>query len=49
MHFPEAMPPLENEFWIRFMHGMHLGMEHYEMPMQVAGKEFNYYLIAKIP
>jgi hypothetical protein len=48
MHFPEAMPPLESEFWIRFMHGMHLGMEHYEMPMQVAGKEFNYWVYLAI-
>jgi pyruvate,water dikinase len=48
MHFPEAMPPLESGFWIRFMHGMHLGMEHYEMPMQVAGKEFNYWVYLAI-
>lgn len=41
MHFPEAMPPLESEFWTRFMHGMHQGMTHYEMPVQVASKEFN--------
>ena len=43
MHFPEAMPPLEGEFWTRFMHGMHLGMEHYEMPVQVATRPFNYW------
>jgi hypothetical protein len=41
MHFPEAMPPLESEFWTRFMHGMHQGMTHYEMPVQVVSKEFN--------
>ena len=44
MHFNEIMPPLEGEFWTRFMHGMHLGMEHYEMPLQAVAKPFNYWL-----
>ena len=43
MHFNEIMPPLEGEFWTRFMHGMHLGMEHYEMPLQAVAKAFNYW------
>lgn len=43
MHFPDAMPPLEGEFWTRFMHGMHLGMEHYEMPVQAVSRSFNYW------
>ena len=41
LHFPDALPPLENEFWSRFLHGMSQGMEHYEMPVQAVGKEFN--------
>jgi pyruvate,water dikinase len=44
MHFPNAMPPLESEFWTRFMHGMHEGMVHYEMPVQAAAKVFNYWV-----
>lgn len=44
MHFPNAMPPLESEFWTRFMHGMHLGMEHYEMPVQATTRVFNYWV-----
>ncbi len=44
MHFPNAMPPLESEFWTHFMHGMHLGMEHYEMPVQATTKVFNYWV-----
>ena len=44
MHFPNAMPPLESEFWTRFMHGMHLGMAHYEMPLQTVAKTFNYWV-----
>ncbi len=41
MHYPEAMPTLEGEFWSHFMHGMHLGMQHYGMPLQAACKPFN--------
>ncbi len=44
MHFNEIMPPLEGEFWTRFMHGAHLAMEHYEMPLQAVAKPFNYWL-----
>ena len=44
MHFPNAMPPLESEFWTRFMHGMHQGMVHYEMPVQAISKVFNYWV-----
>ena len=44
MHFPQAMPPLESEFWERFMHGLHLGMAHYEMPLQTVAKTFNYWV-----
>ena len=48
MHFPAAMPPLESEFWTRFMHGLHLAMEHYEMPMQTVAKTFNYWVYMAI-
>ncbi len=44
MHFPDAMPPLESEFWTRFMHGLHLAMVHYEMPVQAVVKVFNYWV-----
>ena len=48
MHFPAAMPPLESEFWTRFMHGLHLAMEHYEMPLQTVAKTFNYWVYMAI-
>jgi pyruvate,water dikinase len=44
MHFNNAMPPLEGEFWAQFIDGVGLGMEHFEMPLQVAAKPFNYWL-----
>ena len=44
MHFNNVMPPLEAEFWAQFMHGADLAMRHFEMPLQMVGKPFNYWL-----
>jgi hypothetical protein len=41
MHYPEAMPTLEGEFWTLFMNGIHLAMEHFKMPLQAASKPIN--------
>lgn len=48
MHFNKVMPPLEGEFWAQFMHGADLAMQHFEMPLQMAAKQFNYWLYTGI-
>ena len=48
MHFNNVMPPLEAEFWAQFMHGAELAMQHFEMPLQMVGKPFNYWLYTGI-
>ena len=48
MHFNNVMPPLEAEFWAQFMHGADLAMQHFEMPLQMVGKPFNYWLYTGI-
>jgi len=48
MHFNNVMPPLESEYWAQFMHGADLAMQHFEMPLQMVGKPFNYWLYTGI-
>ena len=48
MHFNNVMPPLEAEFWAQFMHGAELAMQHFEMPLQMVAKPFNYWLYTGI-
>ena len=48
MHFNEVMPPLEGEFWAQFMRGADLAMQHFEMPLQMVAKPFNYWLYTGI-
>ena len=48
MHFNNVMPPLESEFWAQFMLGADVAMQHFEMPLQMVAKPFNYWLYTGI-